>query len=82
MEERGIESGALEDDEVVFHRHAARVDIERGQQFSDRQRARYIERIAIQGDRQRGVTTPNAQFYPNCFSHDRADRLPTGTRFV
>jgi hypothetical protein len=41
---------ALEDDEIVFDRNAARVDVESGEKFGNRERAGQVVRLAIERD--------------------------------
>jgi hypothetical protein len=48
-----VESGALQDDDVVFDRDAARIDVELAEQLGDRQRAAELECFAVQSNRHR-----------------------------
>ena len=49
---RGPEGGALDDQEVALDGHAARIDLEPGEQFGDRERAWNGIRLAVQCDGQ------------------------------
>src|SRR5215471_5182265 len=76
VEERGVEGGALDDDEIVFDCHAPCVDVERRQQFGDGHRTRQVERIAIQSDRQRRVTRFESVILSQLFHSIVADGYP------
>jgi hypothetical protein len=47
-----VESGALEDDQIVLDRHAPGIDVEPGEQLAYGQRTRNFVRVTVQNDGQ------------------------------
>src|SRR5215831_231577 len=76
VEERGVEGGALDDDKIVFDRHAPYVDVERRQQLRDGHGTGQVERIAIQSDRQRPVTRSESVILSQLFHSIAAGGYP------